>query len=353
MFKDRLERFFVLSMSFVPFFKNSWRLPNFKSRMLKTGFITVVWLLLVVAFLDYSFNGHIGRSIEPSAEEKEIQPDQDWHSLLPQKMWQIYLAPPTANKTSFQIDPQNLVDTGSWLAHNPEYEYVLVGDKGAESLVRQHFMGNPTLLRIFRELQNTGMKSDLLRYLILSKQGGVYSDIDTVNLKPIDQWVPEGYQKNVRVVIGVEFDRLDGGNWGEVHPDLQFCQWTIAATPGHPLFSYMIDWVISALEIFMEGRQTTFSELKVKSAEVMKMTGPAAWTDAVFRQLQQYEPDLTSLRNLSGLVQPRLIGDILIFPIDGFGMGQPHSNSTRDGSIPEEALVQHKFRGSWRHNDMS
>lgn len=145
----------------------------------------------------------------------------------------------------------------------------------------------------------------------------------------------------------MEFDRLDGPNWGEVHPDLQFCQWTIAATPGHKLFSYMAEWAISALEEFIKARQTTYSEFNFISSDVMELTGPAAWTDAVFRQLQEYEPDLTSLRDLSGLTEPKLAGDILILPIDGFGMGQRHSNSTADVSVPKTALVQHQFRGTW------
>ncbi|KAJ5640352.1 uncharacterized protein N7484_008214 [Penicillium longicatenatum] len=301
------------------------------------------------------YDKDVGRAAVQNMKAKEnlTSIHQNWRSLLPRKIWQIYLMPPNVDKTTFEIDSENLADTISWLAHNPGYAYVLVGDDGAEVFARQDLKEGSRLSSIFRQLKHTGMKSDLLRYLVLAREGGVYSDIDTVNLKPIDLWVPERYQRDARVVIGVEFDRLDGANWGEVHPDLQFCQWTIAVTPGHTLFGEVIEWVISALEDFTVSHQTTFSELTVSPAEVMRLTGPGAWTDAVFRQLQKYEPDLTSLRNFSGLLEPRLVGDILIFPIDGFGMGQLHSNSTRDGSIPEGALVQHNFRGSWRHNDRS
>ncbi|CAG8888370.1 unnamed protein product [Penicillium egyptiacum] len=310
---------------------------------------------MLAALFHSTFYYHIGRLTEPTIHEQTNQQiaTQDWRSLFPRKIWQVYLTPPKANKNSFEVDSKQLSDSASWLAHNRDYGYTLVGDDGAETLVHQHFAKNATLLRIFKELKNTGMKADLLRYMILSVKGGVYSDIDTINLKPIDSWVPEIYQKDARVVLGVEFDRLNGSNWGEVHPDMQFCQWTIAATPGHPLFSYMVDWVVTALEMFTAERETTFSELHVSSAEVMKLTGPSAWTDGVFAQLQQYEPDLRSLSDLSGLTEPRLVGDILILPIDGFGMGQAHSNSTNDGSIPNDAFVQHNFRGSWRHDKRS
>lgn len=85
----------------------------------------------------------------------------------------------------------------------------------------------------------------------------------------------------------------------------------------------------------------------------MNSTGPAAWTDAVFEQIQMVDPNITDLRNLSGMAEPRLYGDILVLPIDGFGMGQIHSNSTSDGTIPEAALIRHMFRGSWRTSEPS
>jgi alpha 1,6-mannosyltransferase len=94
----------------------------------------------------------------------------------------------------------------------------------------------------------------------------------------------------------------------------------------------MVQWVVSAVETSVKTRNTTPSEFSATSSEVMQLTGPAAWTDAVFRQLQQYNSDLFSLRDLSGLSKPLLVGDILILPIDGIGMGQFHSNSTHDGS---------------------
>lgn len=33
------------------------------------------------------------------------------------------------------------------------------------------------------------LKADFFRYLILFARGGVYTDIDTVSLKPIDEWI--------------------------------------------------------------------------------------------------------------------------------------------------------------------
>jgi alpha 1,6-mannosyltransferase len=82
----------------------------------------------------------------------------------------------------------------------------------------------------------------------------------------------------------------------------------------------------------------------------MNSTGPAAWTDVVFEVLQEHNRNLNTSKDLSFMTEPRLYGDVLVLTIDGFGTGQPHSNSTNNGSIPEAALMKHLFRGSWRGN---
>ena len=56
-----------------------------------------------------------------------------------------------------------------------------------------------------------------------------------------------------------------------------------------------------------------------------------------------------SYLNFTGMTERRLFGDVLILPIDGFGAGQPHSNSKRnDNQGPGNIFVRHQFKGSWR-----
>lgn len=192
------------------------------------------------------------------------------------------------------------------------------------------------------------MKSDLLRYLVLGAQGGVYTDTDTVALKPVDVWVPEALRGKARLIVGIEFDRRDGGPWADIPHWLQFCQWTIAAAPGHPVFKRMVDRVLRSVQDLSDLHGVPIDQLRLESFEVMNSTGPAAWTDVVFEQLQEYNHLLNDTQDLSFMEKPTLIGDILILPIDGFGMGQDHSASTNDGSIPETAMMRHLFHGSWR-----
>ncbi|KAL6854464.1 glycosyltransferase family 32 protein [Trichoderma novae-zelandiae] len=271
--------------------------------------------------------------------------------LIPPSIWQIVLPktqPYRWDLKHVRIDPRQLENTGSWLALNPDWQYTLVGQKGGDDFVNGHFGHSPRIVQAYHNLTNVGMKSDLLRYLLLGVQGGVYTDTDTVALKPVDAWIPARLRDRARLVVGIEFDRRDGGPWADIPHWLQFCQWTIAAAPGHPVFRSMVDRVLRSLDDLSALHGLPLDELRPESFEVMNSTGPAAWTDVVFEQLQEYNPLLNDTRDLSFLEEPTLIGDILILPIDGFGMGQDHSQSTNDGSIPEAAMMRHLFTGSWR-----
>lgn len=272
--------------------------------------------------------------------------------LIPPKIWQIFV--PNSRKhladQPFIIDPSQLTDTASWIARNPNYHYRLVTSTWADAFVDEHFAAeHPEMAQTYHSLRNPGLKSDLLRYLILYVEGGVYTDIDTVALRPIDEWVPADARAEVRLIVGVEFDQRDGAMWSEIPPTLQFCQWTIAAAPGHPIFMAIVSRAVESVRVLAgDVYGVDVEDLRPTSFEVMNATGPAAWTDVLFEQLQLADPGVTHLKNLSAMIGSRLYGDILVLSIDGFGVGQVHSGSTNDGTYPDIALVKHNFRGSWR-----
>ncbi|KAK2016904.1 glycosyltransferase family 32 protein [Colletotrichum eremochloae] len=286
-----------------------------------------------------SKNGHSSWDSD-STQSEWMKPRSGY--LIPPKIWQIIL-PKGEKNVQNAVDPDTLKQTTTWLAKNQDHIYTLVGENGGRKFISRHF--NNTILSLYDSLPNVGMKSDLLRYLLLDIEGGVYTDTDTVALKPVDEWVPEQFRNQTRLIVGIEFDQRDGGFWADIPHPLQFCQWTIAAAPGHPVFQKMVARVIQSWEGLVKEHGPA---AKPTSFEVMNSTGPAAWTDVVWEYLQETDDTLTTLRNLSSLGPPRLFGDALVLPIDGFGMGQPHSGSTNDGSIPNGALVKHLFGGSWR-----
>jgi alpha 1,6-mannosyltransferase len=282
-------------------------------------------------------------SPSPSAETKPST------LAIPAKIWQILL-PQKPDQAEKPVNPEQLQDTPSWLAMNRDYKYTLVGHKGGRDFVRDNFADDKRILDAFDHIPNVGMKSDMLRYLILGKEGGVYTDTDTVALQPVDKWVPAEFEHKVGLVVGIEFDRRDGGPWADISHWVQFCQWTIAAAPGHRVFRSMVERILESLDKLADEHHVPVQDVKPTSFEVMNSTGPAAWTDIVFEELQKHDPSLETTKDLSFMTGPKLFGDVLVLPIDGFGMGQGHSDSTNDGSIPADALVKHLFRGSWRDN---
>lgn len=113
----------------------------------------------------------------------------------------------------------------------------------------------------------------------------------------------------------------------------------------------MLDQMLDRLEDLVAFKNTTIDQLEMTALEIMNTTAPAGWSECVFAELQMIDPSLKEPKDLSGMKEPRLYGDIMVLPIDGFGMGVWHSGATHDGTIPEQALVRHHFHGSWRKTD--
>lgn len=238
------------------------------------------WILAVLVFLIV---------VTVSIREYDLLPDEwyfgqylqdtvpHWDSTsstpLPRKIWQIFSARADAQEQPRDsIDPKALGDTTSWIGLNPGYQYTLLGagTTSSDDFVIKHFSHEKSIIDTYFSLRNPGLKTDLLRYLILWVEGGVYADLDTWAIKPIDAWVPEQLRSGgkVRAVVGLEWDQLDGEPWpgpgGEpswaTHV-VQFCQWTLAAVPGHPLFENAVETALERISDLAAAKKTPISDL--------------------------------------------------------------------------------------------
>ncbi|WQF76901.1 Putative glycosyltransferase, DXD sugar-binding, nucleotide-diphospho-sugar transferase [Colletotrichum destructivum] len=120
------------------------------------------------------------------------------------------------------------------------------------------------------------MRSDFLRYLLLEAEGVVYTETDTIALKPIDSWTPSHLRDNTRLVIGTENDQRDGRRWEDLPHPLQFAQWTIASAPRHPVLQKMADRVVMSVKDPVRRYGVREIELRPTSFEFLNSTGPAA-----------------------------------------------------------------------------
>ncbi|KAK6860472.1 hypothetical protein PG990_012222 [Apiospora arundinis] len=234
----------------------------------------------------------------------------------------------------------------SWLLKNPDYTFTRFSTDGAEIFIQQHYPQEPTYLETFRALPNPALKSDFLRYLVLQAEGGIYTDLDTSALQPVGAWIPEEYRGRAKVLAGIEWDQRDEKDLrGMFAYPIQFQQWTLAAAPHHPIFHDLLQHVLDSFQNLTTFYNTTLGNLSLKDQEILMVTGPGAWTGAVWRYIEKH--GVTSLSQLSYLKEPTLVEDVLIYPVNAFASGQDHSGAAR-WFTPKEALMKHQFKGSWR-----
>ena len=216
-----------------------------------------------------------------------------------------------------------------------------------------------------------------------------------MSLKPIEDWVPSAYVNNINLVVGVEYDKLDGVRWRDWTLDLQFCTWAIMSKPGHHLMKMTVDRVIARLKALAREQGTTISGIRPSFVDVLNTTGPALFTETIIEGLAYTTGTNFTWQSITGITKSRLVGDdtyvqkqntssgpfsgsgdlswgglilrrdfkthkahlematltpicstVLILPIKAFEPGQMYSKSgSPDDSI---ALVQHRFKGSWK-----
>ena len=71
----------------------------------------------------------------------------------------------------------------SWVGLHPDWDYQFWDDQAIELFVNTEF---PDLMPLFNHYSQTIMRVDMFRYLLMSRIGGVYVDIDYEALHPID-----------------------------------------------------------------------------------------------------------------------------------------------------------------------
>ncbi len=169
---------------------------------------------------------------------------------IPKKIWQTY-------KTT-ELPLSAVSCTRSWKRLSQGWEYRLLNDREIDAYVRMR--GSTDEYAAFSNLPLGVMKADFWRYFVLLKEGGIYSDIDTVANDRPENWTGDG----TTLVVGVEDTREF------------FCQWTIAAPPNHPVLRIALDLIVDRVHLNPDYRSR---------GAVHHLTGPKLWTDAIKQYL--------------------------------------------------------------------
>lgn len=254
--------------------------------------------------------------------------------LFPRKIWQTSKTGPAG------LDENDRKAIQSWVKINQKHRYEILTQYSAESYVKDRFSQRPDIEETFVDLQDPILRADLIRYLVLLGDGGVYSDIDTTSLIPIEDWVPSAYANQVNLVVGVEYDKLDGGRWGDWTLDLQFSTWAILAKPGHKLMEMTVDRVIARLKALARKQDTTISGIRASFREVLNTTGPALFTEAVIEGLAHTTGTNFTWQNITGMTESKLVGDGTYNPIPILPFWTVLARKTCPGSANSAIMFQ-------------
>ncbi|KAH7064379.1 nucleotide-diphospho-sugar transferase [Paraphoma chrysanthemicola] len=313
-------------------------------RRVLPAYLAVVFLLLFFANTHF-FTTPIRAAHRYRRELKYQQPLQSSTSLIPKKIWQTWKVGPLG------FEQRDSDSAKTWPAKNPTYRYEVLTDDNALEYLEWHYgvhgLNRPDFVDLYRELNITIIKADLLRYLVMYAEGGVYADIDVEALRPVERFIPERYSpEEIDMIVGVEIDEPAFAN----HPILgskcmSFCQWTFAAKPRLPVMIRLIENIQDWLHELSEEKGVAIPELQLDFNEVISGTGPSAFTKAVLEQMTaQNHGKAVTWEPFHNLAESRLINGMLVLNVEAFAAGQGHSDSGNHDS--RGALVKHHYHAS-------
>jgi len=313
-------------------------------RRVLPAYLAIIFLFLFFTNTHF-FKTPIRAAYKYRRELQYQQPLQPTTAVIPRKIWQTWKIGP------LDFEQRDSDTAKTWGQKNPSYRYEVLTDDNANDFVEWHYgprgFNRPDIVKLYQELNITIIKADLLRYLIIYAEGGVYADIDVECLRSIDRFIPDRYkEQEVDMIIGVEIDEPAFAD----HPILgskckSFCQWTFAAKPRLPVMMRLIENIQDWLHDLSESKNVPISQLQLDFNEVISGTGPSAFTKAVLEQMTaQNHGKPVTWDYFHDLAESRLVNGVLVLNVEAFAAGQGHSDSGNHDS--RGALVKHHYHAS-------
>ncbi|KAG6362614.1 hypothetical protein INS49_007706 [Diaporthe citri] len=267
---------------------------------------------------------------------------------FPKKIWQTWKVDPL----HFEQRDSNTART--WLLRNPDFRYEVLTDSNDVGYVEQHFgpggFNRPDIVDLYRNINATIIKADLLRYMVMYAEGGVYADIDVEALKPVSRFIPDHRyaEEDIDMVIGIEIDQPQFKD----HPILgkksqSFCQWTFMARPRLPVMMRLIENIMSWLADLARQQNVPISEVVMDFDQVISGTGPSAFTAAILEEMNVNRPkDIPEItwNVFHDLDESKIVSRVLVLDVEAFAAGQGHSDSGNHNA--RGALVKHHYHAS-------
>ncbi len=151
----------------------------------------------------------------------------------------------------------------SWQRHNPDWEYRLWTDDDLLAFVQQCY---PELEALYLSYPKPVQRADMARYLILHHHGGVYADIDTECMAPLDLIAGEQ-----RIILATEpFEHAYQAH--RLKMELMLFNGVMASPKGQPFCRHVCDAMVRC---------------RHAKAYVLESTGPLLLTGAYMTYSQK------------------------------------------------------------------
>ncbi|KAF2863922.1 glycosyltransferase family 32 protein [Piedraia hortae CBS 480.64] len=265
-------------------------------------------------------------------------------SHFPRKIWQTWKVDPL----KFEEKDSNVAKT--WLAKNPTYRYEVLTDLNDMAYVEANFgpegLNRPDIVHTYRELTARIIKADLLRYMVMYVEGGVYTDIDVEALRPVSMFIPERFdERDISMVVGVEIDQPEFSNHTVLGSKcMSFCQWTFMCKPHQPVMLTLIENIMAWLNNVAAEQKTTIGEIQLDFDQVISGTGPSAFTRAILDDVSKRTGQEVTWDMFHNLAESKAVGGLLVLNVEAFAAGQGHSDSGNHET--KHALVKHHYHAS-------
>lgn len=170
-------------------------------------------------------------------------------------------------------------------AQNPDWVHRLYDDDAAEAFIANQY--GSEMLRDYLSIDPSygAARADFFRYLVVYRLGGVYLDLKSTFLRPIDtvltpddsylisQWRNTAGEPHEGNGLHSELPGIPGG---------EFQQWHVIAAPEHPFLERVVERVVSGIHHYRARKET------IGWKGVLNLTGPIAYTQAIAPVLQHH-----------------------------------------------------------------
>lgn len=143
-------------------------------RRVLPAYLAVILLLLFLANTHFFFTP-IRAAHKYRRELRYQQPLGQSQGFIPRKIWQTWKVGPLG------FEQRDSDSAKTWPEKNPTYRYEVLTDDNALEYLEDHYgpqkLNRPDFIDLYRDLNITIIKADLLRYLVMYAEGGVYADV--------------------------------------------------------------------------------------------------------------------------------------------------------------------------------